>query len=132
LPVCVALTSLAAEKVAREAACHSFAEVARGLSLDWRIPEDHALDGKQIQRWSERLGESLVRGRQAEIEGLERGIKRRGPLNSPLLMVVGLDGGRVQMDEKDPETKSRWKEDKVASFSSYLPGMARTRLPRSW
>jgi hypothetical protein len=115
--------------VAREAAQHSFAEVARGISLDWHLADDHPLDGKQIERWSERLGGCLVKGREVEIAGVARGIKPAGPLNLPELLVLGLDGGRVQMDEKDPDTKSRWKEDKVASFSSYLPGDGKDKPP---
>lgn len=129
LPAGVPLTPLAAEKTAREAAQHSFAEVARGMSLDWHLA-DQTLDGKQVQRWSEHLGEALVDRRAAEVKGLACGIKPEGPRNSPVLMVVGMDGGRVQMKEKDPETQSRWKEDKVASFTSYLPGDGKNKKPR--
>ena len=129
LPAQVPLTPLAAEKVAREAAQHSFAEVARGLVLDWHL-EEEGLDGKQIQRWSERLGEALVIKRTAEIKGLACGIKPQGPLNAPVLMVMGMDGGRVQMNQKDEKTGSCWREDKVASFTSYLPGDGKDRPPR--
>jgi hypothetical protein len=41
---------------------------------------------------------------------------------APKLLVVEVDGGRVQMCEVNPETESRWREDKVAVVTSYLPG----------
>jgi hypothetical protein len=129
LPACVPLTPLAAEKIAREAAQHSFAEVARGLTLDWHL-EEHGFDGKQIQRWSERLGEALVAKRAAEIQAMACGIKPQGPLNPPVLMVVGMDAGRVQMNHKDEQTHSSWREDKVASFTSYLPGDGKDKSPQ--
>jgi len=126
----VPLTPLAAERVAREAAQHAFGESARSISIDWHLPAEEALDGKQIQRWSERLGQSLVDQRQAEVEALARGIKPQGPLNEAPLMVLGMDGGRVQTREKDPQTQSRWKEDKVLSLSSYLPGDGKDQEPQ--
>lgn len=129
MPACVPLTPLAAEKTAREAAQNSFGQAARSMSMDWHL-EDRPLEGKEIQRWSERLGECLVKKRAAEVEALARGMHPAGPLNAPALMVVGMDGGRVQMDEKDLETKSRWKEDKVTSFTSYLPGDGRDKEPQ--
>jgi hypothetical protein len=128
LPACVPLTPLAAEKLAREASRHSFAEAARTLTLDWHLA-DQPLDGKQVQRWSRRLGEGLLEQRNAEVSGLSRGIHPQGPLNACRLMVVGMDGGRVQTREKDPQTQSRWKEDKVASFTSYLPGDGKEKKP---
>ena len=114
------LTPVAAERVAREGALEAFESSARALTTDWHLA-DQPLDGTEIKRWSERLGQRLVDQRAQEIEALERGFKPEGPLNPVPLMVLGLDGGRVQMKVKDPETKSRWKEDKVASFSSYTP-----------
>ncbi|HEY4078885.1 MAG TPA: hypothetical protein VGM26_18295, partial [Rhizomicrobium sp.] len=121
---------MAAERVAREAAGHAFGESARSISIDWHLPAEEALDGKQIQRWSERLGQSLVDQRQAEVETLAQGIKPEGPLNVPALMVLGIDGGRVQMKEQDQETKSRWREDKALSITSYLPGDGKDKKPR--
>jgi len=122
MPACVPLTPLGAERVAREAAQHSFDASARSVSMDWHLPPEEALEGKEIQRWSERLGWTLVEKREEELRALERGIKPEGPLNAPVLAVIGMDGGRAQMREKNPETKSRWKEDKVMSITSYLPG----------
>lgn len=124
------LTPLAAERVAREAAQHAFGPSARSIGMDWHLPVDQGLDGKQIERWSERLGEALVRLRQAEVKALEQGIKPAGPLNAPQLMVLGMDGGRVQTREKDPKTQSRWRENKVLSLTSYLPGDGKDQPPR--
>lgn len=36
-----------------------------------------------------------------------------------------MDGGRWQSREKDPETASRWREDKVLTVTSYVPGDGR-------
>ena len=123
------LTPLAAERVAREGAQQAFESSARALTLDWHLT-DEPLEGTEIKRWSERLGQGLVDQRAQEVEALEGGIKPAGPLNPPVLLVRGMDGGRVQMQEKDQETKSRWKEDKVASFTSYVPGDGQEKKPR--
>ena len=129
MPAGLPLSPLAAEKLAREAARNSFAEAARTLSLDWHLG-DQPLDGKQVQRWSERLGEALIAQRDAEVLGLARGIHPEGPLNHPPLMVVGLDGGRVQTRDKDSRGKRQWKEDKVVSLTSYLPGDGKEKKPK--
>ena len=118
----VPLTPLAAERVARESAEHAFGQAARAISMDWHLPPERPLDGKQIERWALRLGDALVSQRDAEVKDLERGIKPPGPPNTPQLMVLGMDGGRVQMREKDEKTQSRWRENKVLSITSYLPG----------
>lgn len=125
----VPLTPVAAERVAREGALEAFESSARSLTIDWHLT-DPPLDGTEIKRWRARLGQRLVEPRGQEVAALERGFKPEGPLNPPRLMVLGLDGGRVQMKDKDQETKSRWKEDKVASFSSYVPGDGKEKEPR--
>ena len=33
-----------------------------------------------------------------------------------------MDGGRYQSRDKDPDTGSRWREEKVLTISSYIPG----------
>jgi hypothetical protein len=43
------------------------------------------------------------------------------------LLVIGMDGGRYQSREKDAETGSRWREEKVLTVSSYLPGDGRPK-----
>ena len=43
-------------------------------------------------------------------------------MHAPALLVIGVDGGRVQTQARDPETGSRWREDKVATITSYIPG----------
>src|SRR6185369_17499776 len=93
LPAGVPLTCVAAERVAREAAQHGFASGARALLLDWHVN----LAAAQMQRWSEVLGQALVDKRQEEILALQRGLGPSGPANAAELMVLGMDGGRVQM-----------------------------------
>lgn len=114
----VPLTPRAACRLGRETAVQTFSPASVALSEDWGIH----LDGKQIQRWAEALGHSLVRQRQVELQAYERGIRPESPANEPVLLVVGMDGGRVQSREVNPETGSRWREDKVATLTTYLPG----------
>jgi hypothetical protein len=38
------------------------------------------------------------------------------------LLVIGMDGGRVQTREKSGENGSRWREDKVGALTTYQPG----------
>jgi hypothetical protein len=115
------LSPHAAERVCREAATKSFDDSARSLNRDWGT----GWDGKQIQRWSEALGRGMVARRDREAEAQRQGRHPDGPANDPQLLVVGLDGGRYQAREADAETGSRWREDKVITVSSYVPGDGR-------
>ena len=88
------------------------------LNEDWGMH----LDGKQVQRWSQALGRTILSERDAEVRALEQGYRPTAPLNSPELLVIGMDGGRVQTREKLGGNGSRWREDKVAAITSYRPG----------
>lgn len=119
------LTAKAAERLAREAACQAFEQAAKALSIDWPVE----LAGKQVQRWGEALGQCLCQQQQEAVEAMARGILPVPPENAPELLVVGMDGGRYQSREQNPDTLSRWKEDKIASFISYRPGDGKERPP---
>jgi len=80
------------------------------------------LDGKQIQRWSEAMGDVVRSERDAEVRAHEQGQRPASASNAPSLLVIGMDGGRVQTREKQGENGSRWREDKVGAITSYLPG----------
>ena len=97
---------------------HSFDQAALALNEDWGTH----LDGKQIQRWSEAIGGNLTVARDAEVHAYEQGCRPASPANAPALLVIGMDGGRVQTREKQGENGSRWREDKVSAITSYLPG----------
>ena len=97
---------------------YSFDQAALALNEDWGTH----LDGKQIQRWAEAMGRVVVRGREQEVEAYEQGHRPASPANAPALLVIGMDGGRVQTREKQGENGSRWREDKVSAITSYLPG----------
>lgn len=112
------MTSHAARRMAREGATHSFDQAAMALNEDWGTH----WDGKQIQRWSEALGRTVRLERDAESRAYEQGCRPTPPLNPPELLVIGMDGGRVQTREKQGGNGSRWREDKVAAITSYLPG----------
>ena len=117
MPVEVDLSPKAAEKVAREAAVQSFDNAARSISIDWNVP----VDGKQVQRWSEKLGRRVVRQRQEELAAYERGERQVCKQNDPPLLVIEMDGGRVQNRLKNEEG-SRWREDKLVTVSTALKG----------
>lgn len=121
LPSEANLTPHAAERVCREATIKSFDEAARSINRDWHT----SLEGKQLQRWSETLGRAMVRRRDRQTQAYREGRYPQGPPNAPQLLVIGVDGGRWQGREKDPDTDSRWREDKVLSVSSYIPGDGR-------
>jgi len=119
LPAQAPLTPRAAERLAREAAVQSFDNAARALCIDWCL---EGLDGKQVQRWGEALGRVLVAERDAEVLAYREGRRPRCPANEPPLLVVGMDGGRYQGRQKNPQTQSRWREDKVLNVTTYIPG----------
>lgn len=96
----------------------SFDTAALALNEDWGA----RWDGKQIQRWSEALGRTVQRARDAEACAYEQGQRPASVPNAPALLVIGMDGGRVQTREKQGGNGSRWREDKVAAITSYLPG----------
>ena len=122
----VGLTPQALAKVCRESATtQSFDVAAASINEDWGTH----YDGKQMQRWSEHVGQKLVELEARERQEYARGKRPEGPAHAPQLLVVGLDGGRVQGRKKDPETKSRWKEDKVLTISSYLKGDGKDQEP---
>lgn len=112
------LTPRAAQRLARESALQAFDPAARALNEDWGTH----LDGKQVQRWAEVLGQRITATRDAEVRAFAQGVRPTPPANAPRLLVVGLDGGRVQTREKQGENGSRWREDKVGTVASYLPG----------
>jgi len=122
LPAEVPLTPRAAERVARESATQKFEPATRALTIDWGVDPARPLHPEQVRRWAEAIGAALACRRDAEALACRRGVRPEPPANAPELLVVGMDGGRWQGREKDPETASRWHEDKVLTVSSYLPG----------
>ena len=118
LPTEADLSPKAAARVGREAATQSFDNAARALNLDWGT----RYDGKQIQRWGEALGQTLVDHRDKELAAMAKGDLPPAKANEHELLVIGMDGGRVQTREKSEETGSRWKEDKVLTITSCLRG----------
>jgi hypothetical protein len=121
LPAEAPLTPQAAARLGREAATQQgFEPAARALNQDWQL--DQPLHPEQVRRWSEELGRSVVAKRDAEVRDYQCGQRPPSPPNEVPLLVIGMDGGRYQSREKDPETGSRWREEKVLTISSYLPG----------
>ena len=136
LPTEAPLTPQAAARLGREAATQQgFEPAARALNADWGL--DQPLHSEQVRRWSEGLGATLVAQREKEVRDYECGQRPACPPNAVPLLVVGMDGGRYQGREKDLESGSRWREEKVLTISSYVPGMERRRAKaaaprRSW
>jgi hypothetical protein len=104
--------------VAREAISQPYARAAEALNEDWGTD----LHGKQIERWATSAGDRLLAEQADERRAYEQGRRPAGPLNDPPLLVIGMDGGRVQGREQRQPDGSRWREDKVLSITSYLPG----------
>ena len=119
------MTPRAARRLAREGVLQAFDPAARALNEDWGTH----LDGKQVQRWAETLGALLATARDAEVRAFEQGQRPAGPENAPALLVIGMDGGRVQTREKSGDNGSRWREDKVGALSWYAPGAGRPDHP---
>jgi len=119
------LSPKAQRRVAREAVTQPYAKGAEALNEDW----GSEYDGKQIQRWAKSTGNQLLAQQAAEREAYERGQRPGGPKNDPQLLVIGMDGGRVQNREKNSENGSRWREDKVLTISSYRPGDGHEKEP---
>ena len=120
MPAEVPLTPEAARRVGREVATQGFEQAARALNDDWR--PDSPLHHETVRNWGEHLGQAVVAKRDAELRDYERGQRPEPPLNETPLLVIGMDGGRYQSRDKDPETDSRWREEKVLTISSYIPG----------
>jgi hypothetical protein len=76
------------------------------------------------------LGRTLLEARAQEMRALEKGYLPSCKQNEHALLVIGMDGGRVQTREKDQQTGSRWKEDKVLSITSCLKGDGQERAPQ--
>jgi hypothetical protein len=123
MPVEVDLSPKAAEKVAREAAVQSFDNAARSIGIEWCMDR---LDGKQVQRWSEKLGRRVVEDRRRAVAAYERGERQACKQNDPQLLVIEMDGGRVQNRLKN-EDGSRWREDKLVTVSTALKGNPKAR-----
>jgi hypothetical protein len=123
----VPLTPKALSRAARESVLQTYDRATEALSEDWNT----SLDGKELDRWDLRVGGRLVRERDRTVAASEQGLLPPSAANAPELLVIGMDGGRVQMREKDPETQSRWKEDKVLTVTSYLKGDGKEREPEA-
>ena len=63
------MTNRAAERLSREASVQGFEGAAKALSIDWQ----KRLDGKQIERWGEKLGVTLTVERDAGVLKLQEG-----------------------------------------------------------
>lgn len=126
MPTQAHLSPKAAARIDREAATESFDNGVRAINLDWG--SDY--DGKQLQRWGEARGKALVEQRQAELQSYKNGKLPIARQNEHELLVIGMDGGRVQTRQKNAETASRWKENKVLTVTSCLKGDGKDRPPR--
>ena len=110
MPAEAPLTPEAARRVGREVATQGFEQAARALNDDWR--PDSPLHHETVRNWGENLGQAVVDRRDAELRDYERGQRPEPPPNAVHLLVIGMDGGRYQSRDKDPETGSRWREEK--------------------
>lgn len=103
-----------------------FDVAAKALSIDWH----RRMHGKQVERWSEKLGITLGVERDARVLKLQEGQHPPDVADDPPLLVIEVDGGRWQGRETNEETGSRWREDKVCAIATYLPGDGREKEPQ--
>jgi hypothetical protein len=78
-----------------------------------------SISAKRVQLMTERVGKALREEAQSRTE---RFLARQAPNGSgprAALLVVSVDGGRVQTRQEDP--KEKWKEDKVGVVYDALP-----------
>jgi len=125
LPSEAPLTPHAMRRLARETAERGFELAVRALNEDWHT----CWDKTQVRRWAERVGQRLVAERDAEALDYDRGRYPHSPLNAPQLLAIEVDAGKVQMCDPDPQTGSRWRDDKVAVLISYVSGDGDKRPP---
>ena len=59
--------------------------------------------------------------RDAEVHAFEQGSRPATPVNAPVLLVIGMDGGRLKNRKKQGGNVSRRREDNVGAITSYLP-----------
>ena len=112
------LSPHAHRRVTREAVCQAFSQAAKAINEDWQTH----YDPKHIQRFAEVAGQTLLAQQTGERQAYERGQRPSGPANDPALLVIGMDGGRIQSRAKNEPDGSRWRENKVLTITSYLPG----------
>jgi hypothetical protein len=103
-----------------------FDNAAKALSIDWQ----RDVDGKQVQRWSEKLGMTVRCGRDQQVLKLQEGHHPPDQASDPQLLVIEVDGGRWQSREENPETHRRWREDKICAIATYLPGDGKDNEPQ--
>jgi hypothetical protein len=105
-------------RLAREACLQPYDKAAQALNEDWKTQ----WDGKHIQRWTQRLGLRLEAERDAELTAFECGHRPASPAHAPELLVISVDAGKVQTRDVNPQTGSRWRDNKIATVSTYLRG----------
>jgi hypothetical protein len=95
----------------------------------WNEDRGTHYQATQVQRIVEAIGQTLLAQQAAQVQAYEQGQRPRGPSSDPSLLVIQMDGGRVQSRQKNPQTQSPWKEDKVLTISSYRPGDGKQKEP---
>lgn len=83
-----------------------------------------------MERWSEKLGIRLTVERDGQVLKLQEGRHPPDQAADPSLLVIEVDGGRWQGREVNAETGSRWREDKVCTIATYLPGDGKEQEPQ--
>jgi hypothetical protein len=100
----------------------SFEKAARLLRNPARLP----ISAKRVQWITERVGKALRDEAQSHTERFLARLSPRGSGTRAALMVVSLDGGRVQTRQENPQEK--WKEDKVGVVYDAWPCPERSGL----
>ena len=101
------------------------AVTARSFGMAADILKEHAgieMSAKQVRVNGEAEGARVAAARAQEVESFRKGENVVGPSTAPDLIVVTVDGGRVQTRQKDKDEEGRvWKEDKVGAIYDASP-----------
>jgi hypothetical protein len=93
----------------------SFPKAAKIMTLHARVP----MDVKQVQLITERVGRQMTLERNEDTRGYHEGARPRVRHKAVDLLVITMDGGRLQTRQDDPDEK--WKEDKIAVVYDAVP-----------
>jgi len=99
------------------------AVTARSFEMAAEVLNEHSgieLSAKQVRVSSESEGKRVVAARAAAVESFRKGERLVGPSQTPDLIVVTADGGRVQTRQADEEGGA-WKEDKIGAVYEASP-----------
>lgn len=112
--------------------CHA-AVVTRSFNDGREILEVHSglkMSRKHVRTIAEREGERLLEEQARKVELFQEGKMEVVNTESPELIVVTCDGGRIQT--RGSEKENRWKEDKIGAVYEAVPQPSSVDYPENY